>query len=70
MPFNYKDLTYIRAAVQAYEAQLMNVNEEECEEDEFSEIQDDIQYLSRLLALTEHEIKTMENQGPSLNPIR
>lgn len=70
MSFNYKDLTYIRAALQAYEGQLLNVNESDCEEDEFSEIQDDIQYLSRLLALTNKEIQQLENQGPSLNPVR
>ena len=70
MSFSYKDLTYIRAALQAYEGQLMNIEESDCEEDEFSEIQDDIQYISRLIALTKHEISIMENQGPSLNPVR
>ncbi|PUA26770.1 MAG: hypothetical protein B0W54_23855 [Cellvibrio sp. 79] len=70
MPFTYKDLTYIRAALQAYEGQLMNVHESDCEDDEFSEIQDDIQYISRLLALTKNEIKELENQGPSLNPVK
>lgn len=70
MPFNYKDLTYIRAALQAYEGHLMNLNEDDCEEDEFSEIQDDIQYIGRLLALTKNEIKELESQGSSLNPVR
>lgn len=69
MPFTYKDLTYIRAALQIYEGQLMNVNEDDCDEEEFSEIQDDIQYISRLLALTKNEIKILESQGPSLNPV-
>ena len=69
MPFTYKNLTYIRAALQAYEGQLMNVNEGDCDEEEFSEIQDDIQYISRLLALTKNEIKILESQGPSLNPV-
>ena len=70
MSYNYKDLTYIRAALQAYEGTLMNVSENDCDEDEFSEIQEDIQYLSRLLALTEREIEAWENKGPSLNPVK
>jgi hypothetical protein len=70
MSFNYKDLTYIRAALQVYENQLINVSQDDCDEDGFSEIQDDIQYVSRLLALTENEIKRLENFGPSLNPVK
>ena len=70
MPFNYKDLTYIRAALQSYEASLMQTTEEECSEEEFSEIQDDIQYVGRLLALTAREIEDWENRGPSLNPVK
>lgn len=70
MAFNYKDLTYIRAALQAYEAKLVDVSEDDCDEIEFSEIQDDIMYLSRLLALTEREIQAWENKGPSLNPVK
>lgn len=69
MPYTYKDLTFIRAALQVYETKLLNVNFEDCEEDEYSEIQDDIQYLQRLLAVTEEEIKALEGGGPSLNPV-
>ncbi|GLS26074.1 hypothetical protein [Marinibactrum halimedae] len=70
MPFSYKDLTYIRAAIQAYEGTLTSVSEEECDdEDEFSEIQDDILYLNRLLALVNREIEESENSGPSLNTV-
>lgn len=70
MSYNYKDLTYIRAALESYEVSLSEVKEEECEEDEFSEIQDDILYVSRLVALTNNEIKEWEEKGPSLNPVR
>ncbi|WP_353302788.1 hypothetical protein [Sessilibacter corallicola] len=69
MPYTYKDLTYIRTALQVYEAKLVTVEYDDCEDNEFSEIQDDIQYLQRLLALTDKEIKTLENSGPSLNPV-
>lgn len=70
MPFNYKDLTYIRAALQSYEANLSEIKEQDCSEDEFSEIQDDVMYIGRLIALTNHEIKEWESKGPSLNPVR
>ena len=70
MTFNYKDLTYIRAALQNYEGELCKVKESECEEDKFSEIQDDIMYLSRLIALTNREIDDFESAGPSIHPIR
>ncbi|WP_299589264.1 hypothetical protein [uncultured Microbulbifer sp.] len=70
MPFNYKDLTYIRASIQAYEGILNQTTEEECEEEKFSEIQDDIMYLGRLLALVNQEIEEAESSGPSLNPVR
>ncbi|MBB3059572.1 hypothetical protein [Microbulbifer rhizosphaerae] len=71
MPFSYKDLTYIRAAIQAYGAALSEVSEDECnDEDEFSEIQDDRQYLDRLLALVSNEIEKLEGSKPSLNPIK
>lgn len=70
MPFNYKDLTYIRASIQAYEGILNQTTEDECEEEEFSEIQDDIMYLGRLLALVNREIEEAESSGPSLNPVR
>ena len=47
MAFSYKDLTYIRASIQAYEGILSEVNEDECsDDDEFSEIQDDRLYLN------------------------
>lgn len=71
MSFSYKDLTYIRAAIQAYEASLSSVSEDECSSaDEFSEMQDDILYLDRLLALVNREIAGFEDGGPSLNPVR
>lgn len=70
MGYNYKDLTYIRVALQVYEGKLTELNEGDCPEDEFSEVQEDIQYLSRLLALTERLIDEAENNGPTLNPVR
>lgn len=70
MPFNYKDLTYIRAALQSYEGALCNLKEEECDEETFSEAQEDIMYISRLIALTEHQIKEWESGGPGLNPVQ
>ncbi len=70
MAFNYKDLTYIRASIQAYEGILSQVTEEECDNDEFSEVQDDILYLGRLLALVSKEIDEAESSGPSLNSVK
>ena len=70
MTFSYKDLTYIRAALQSYEGTLCQIDEDECGEEEFSEIQSDIMYLGRLLALVKREIETAESSGPSLNPVR
>ena len=69
MPYSYKDLTYISAALQSYEGELCKFNEEDCSEDEFSEVQHDLMYLSRLIALTNREIDEWESKGPSLNPI-
>jgi hypothetical protein len=70
MSFSYKDLTYIRAAIQSYEGSLSSVSEDECDDDEFSEIQDDRLYLDRLLALVSLQIDELENSKPSLSPIR
>ena len=70
MPFNYKDLTYIRSALQGYEAQLAALQIEDCSEDDFAEAQDDIQYISRLIALTNREIEDWEAKGPSINIVK
>ncbi|TLM74783.1 hypothetical protein ACONUD_11940 [Microbulbifer harenosus] len=71
MAFSYKDLTYIRAAIQAYEGVLSQVEEDECsDDDEFSEIQDDRLYLNRLLALVNEEISNFESKKPNLTPIQ
>jgi hypothetical protein len=70
MSFNYKDLTYIRVALESYEASLLAIEEDECDGDEFSDIQDDILYVSRLLALTNNDIKEWEESGPGLNPVK
>ena len=69
MSFTYKDLTYIRAALQVYESKLGKIEYEDCDDNEFSEIQNDIQYLQRVMAVTEDEIKKIEGSGPSLNPV-
>ena len=63
MDLSYKDLTYIRAAIQSYETSLSQVGEGECDEDEFSENQDDILYLGRLLALVNKEIDAAESSA-------
>lgn len=71
MAFSYKDLTYIRSAIQAYEGVLSEIEENECsDDDEFSEIQDDRLYLNRLLALVNKEIASFESEKPTLRPIK
>ena len=70
MSFNYKDLTYIRAALQHYESSLTKVTPDECDEDEFSETQDDIMYISRLIAMTQLEIDKWENKKPNLSIVK
>jgi hypothetical protein len=71
MTFSYRDLTYIRASIQAYEGFLSEVNEDECSDDDrFSEIQDDRLYLNRLLALVNQEISDVEAAMPKLTPIK
>jgi len=70
MAFSYKDLTYIRAALQHYEASLENTSEDECDGDEFSELQDDIQYIERLLGLVNIKIQNYETSGPSLKAVK
>lgn len=70
MPFNYKDLTYIRVALQGYETQLVEVDPGDYTEDEYAEVQDDIQYVSRLIALTNREIEDWESKDPSLNLVK
>lgn len=67
MSFNYKDLTYIRAALQCYGANLAETTELECDEDEYSEIQNDILYVSRLMGLVNTLIEEWESKKPSLN---
>ncbi len=56
--FNYKDLTYLRLATMAYIEKLSLIEEDDLKEggDHFAEIQDDLQYLSRLRDEIEREI--------------
>jgi hypothetical protein len=71
MTFSYRDLTYIRASIQAYEGVLSEVNEDECsDDDKFSEIQDDRLYLNRLLAVVNQEISDVEAAMPKLTLIK
>ena len=71
MSFSSKDLTYIRVAIKTYVSSLVSISEGDCRsENEFSEIQDDILYLGRLLALVNSEILNIEKSGPSLGPVR
>ena len=62
MPFNYKDLTYIRAALESYETSLSKTTEHECGEDAFSEAQDDMLYITRLIGLTNMEINEWKKE--------
>ena len=57
---NYKDYTYIKMAILAYIEKLSSINEDEqgIDEERFSEIQDDIQYLGRLRGMVEREIES------------
>lgn len=64
MSFDYRDLTYIRAALQHYDQNLREAKPNECGENEYSEIQDDILYTSRLIALTNRMIEEWESKGP------
>lgn len=71
MSFSYKDLTYIRASIQAYDGMLSEVDENECaDEDEFAEVQDDRLYLNRLLALVDKEITNIEGGRPNLTSVK
>lgn len=63
MSYSYKDLTYIRVALQVYEGKLAELDEGDCSEDEFSAVQEDIQYAARLLALTEKLVNEAEKGG-------
>ena len=70
MAFNYKDLTYIRVALQRYQGTLCNLPEEEREKDELCEIDNDIMYLSRLIALTNREIEEWESKPFKITSVR
>ncbi len=56
--FNYKDLTYLRVATLAYIEKLSLIEEDDLAEngDHFAEVQDDLQYFSRLRDEIEREI--------------
>ncbi len=66
MSYNYKDLNYIREALAYYEKNLCDTDIEECNDDEAEELQDDILYVGRLRALTDHLIEEWENKGPKI----
>jgi hypothetical protein len=64
--FNYKDFTYLRVAVLSHIDKLSAINEDDpgVTDDNFSDIQDDIQYLRRLRDMIDREIATI--QSPSV----
>lgn len=71
MSFNYKDLTYIRAALQSYSAELeASLNDNVESDDDMSDIENDILYLGRLIALTNYNISEIEGSAPSLNVVK
>ncbi|OZG73093.1 hypothetical protein BTA51_11390 [Hahella sp. CCB-MM4] len=67
MSYNYKDLNYIREALNFYEKHLSEIDINECDDDEADEIQDDILYMGRLKALTNRLIEEWESNGPKLS---
>lgn len=66
MSYNYKDLNCIRETLVFYEKHLSEIDINECDDDEAEELQDDILYMGRLKALTNHLIEEWENKGPTL----
>lgn len=60
VPFNYKDLIYIRAVLQYYESALIEANSSECCADTFFDAREDIRYMSRLISRTNHAIQGLE----------
>lgn len=66
MSYNYKDLNYIREALDFYEKHLCEIDIDECDDDEAEELQEDILYMGHLKGLTKHLIEEWENKGPSL----
>lgn len=68
MDLQYKDLSYIKSALQAHQGTLkaIDVDDESYGDDEFAEIQDDIMYIERLIAMFNREIKSMEDQAPKM----
>jgi len=65
--YNYKDLNYIREALDVYEKHLCAIDINECDDDEAEELQDDILYAGRLKALTKRLIEEWEGKGPKLS---
>ncbi len=58
--FKYKDFTYLKMAILSYIEKLSLINEDEqgIDEERFTEIQDDIQYLGRLHDIVQRKIES------------
>ena len=70
MDLTYKDKSYIRISLDFYLKHLKKYNKDDdgMTEDEFSEIQDDIVYLDKVLYEFEQEMATeKENTGNNYN---
>lgn len=63
--FNFKDLSYLRVAVDRYITQLDEIEEGSAgvSDDDFSDIQDDVEYLRRLQHMIEEQIKNIQGSG-------
>lgn len=63
--FNFKDLSYLRVAVDHYVKHLAGVEEgaEGMSEDDFSDMQDDIEYLQRLQHILDGQLAEIKNGG-------
>lgn len=66
MEFSYRDLHYVRNALQVYISHLesYDVGDSDLSEDEFSEMQDDIMLMHNLLDEVEHELKQLKANAP------
>jgi hypothetical protein len=71
--FNFKDLSYLRTALDHYVKHLAAIEEgaEGVSVDDFSDMQDDIEYLQRLRHMLDRQLAAIKNGGAKRErPIR
>lgn len=63
--FNFKDLSYLRVALDHYVTHLAAIEEgaEGVSEDDFADMQDDIEYLQRLRRILDGQLAAIKNGG-------